>query len=92
MSDINPTSFFDLSAASASIDATIKPPKKQDDENVFATLEQTLQLPIGSTKEAIAASKDAIARTKSLAVQAEMVAFKEQSIDNRDSEEIDDEL
>ena len=92
MSEINPTSFFDLSAASASIDATIQPSKKQDDENVFATLEQTLQLPIGSTKEALAASKDAIARTKSLAMQAEMVTFKEQSIDTRDAEDIDDEV
>lgn len=92
MSEINPTSFFDLSAASASIDATIQPSKKKDDENVFATLEQTLQLPIGSTKEALAASKDAIARTKSLAMQAEMVTFKEQSIDTRDAEDIDDEV
>ena len=92
MSEINPTSFFDLSAASASIDATIQPSKKQEDENVFATLEQTLQLPIGSTKEALAASKDAIARTKSLAMQAEMVTFKEQSIDTRDAEDIDDEV
>lgn len=94
MSEINPTSFFDLSAASADIDEAIdtEHAKKKTDDNVFATLEQTLQLPIGSTKEALAASKDAIARTKSLAVQAEMVTFKEQSIDNRDAEDIDDEV
>jgi hypothetical protein len=87
MSEINPTSFFNLDAASA--DASVNVP---EEDNVFAELEQTLQLPIGSTKDAIAASKDAIARTKNLVVQADMVTFKEQSIDNRDAEDIDDEL
>jgi hypothetical protein len=81
MSDINPNSFFDLDAAG-------------DDagNNVYAELEQTLNLPIGSTQDAIAASRDLISKTKALSVQADMLEFQENSIDSRDAEDIDDDI
>jgi hypothetical protein len=81
MSEINPNKFFDIDAAGE--DAS---------NNVYAALEQTLNLPIGSTQDAIAASKDLISRTKALSVQADMLEFQENSIDNRDAEEINDDV
>ena len=81
MSEVNPDTFFNLDAAS-----------EEAGDNVFAEFEQTLNLPIGSTQEAIAASKDLISKTKALSVQADMIEFQENSIDSRDAEEIDDEL
>jgi len=81
MSEINPNTFFDIDAAGD--DAS---------NNVYAALEQTLNLPIGSTQDAIAASKDLISRTKALSVQADMLEFQENSIDNRDAEEINDDV
>lgn len=81
MSEINPNKFFDIDAAGE--DAS---------NNVYAALEQTLNLPIGSTQDAIAASKDLISKTKALAVQADMLEFQENSIDNRDAEEINDDV
>ena len=81
MTAINPNTFFDIDAAGE--DAS---------NNVYAALEQTLNLPIGSTQDAIAASKDLISKTKALAVQADMLEFQENSIDNRDAEEINDDV
>lgn len=81
MSEINPNTFFDIDAAGD--DAS---------NNVYAALEHTLNLPIGSTQDAIAASKDLISKTKALAVQADMLEFQENSIDNRDAEEINDDV
>jgi hypothetical protein len=81
MSEINPNKFFDIDAAGE--DAS---------NNVYAALEQTLNLPIGSTQDAIAASKDLISRTKALSVQADMLEFQENSIDSRDAEEINDDV
>ena len=82
MSDeVNPTKFFNLDEAS-----------KEEEDNVYAEFEQTLNLPLGSTKDAIAASKQLITKTKALAVEAEMVSFKENSIDAIDAEEINDDV
>lgn len=81
MSEINPNKFFDIDAAGE--DAS---------NNVYAALEQTLNLPIGSTQDAIAASKDLISKTRALSVQADMLEFQENSIDNRDAEEINDDV
>ena len=81
MSEVNPDQFFNLDEAS-----------KEAEDNVYAEFEQTLNLPVGSTKEAIEASKDLISKTKALSVQASMLEFKENSIDNIDAEEIDDEV
>lgn len=82
MSDeVNPTKFFNLDEAS-----------KEEEDNVYAEFEQTLNLPLGSTKDAIAASKQLITKTKALAVEAEMVSFKENSIDMIDAEEINDDV
>jgi hypothetical protein len=81
MSEINPNTFFDIDAAGD--DAS---------NNVYAALEQTLNLPIGSTQDAIAASRDLISKTKALSVQADMLEFQENSIDNRDAEEINDDV
>jgi hypothetical protein len=81
MSEINHNKFFDIDAAGE--DAS---------NNVYAALEQTLNLPIGSTQDAIAASKDLISRTKALSVQADMLEFQENSIDRRDAEEINDDV
>ena len=81
MSEVNPDQLFNLDAAS-----------EEAGDNVFAEFEQTLNLPIGSTKEAIEASKDLITKTKALSVQADMLDFKENSIDNRDAEDIDDDV
>lgn len=79
--DINPDTFFNLDNADSEIS-----------NNVYAEIEQTLNIPIGSTKEALAASKDLIQRTKDLSVQADMLEFKENSIDTRIADDIDDEL
>lgn len=79
--EVNPSKFFNLDEAS-----------KEEEDNVYAEFEQTLNLPIGSTKDAIAASKHLINKTKALAVEAEMVSFKENSIDTIDAEEINDDL
>jgi len=79
--EINLSKFFNLDEAS-----------KEEEDNVYAEFEQTLNLPIGSTKDAIAASKHLINKTKALAVEAEMVSFKENSIDTIDAEEINDDL
>lgn len=81
MTAINPNSFFDIDAAG-----------DEAQKNVYAELEHTLNLPIGSTQDAIAASKDLISRTKALSVQADMLEFQENSIDNRDAEEINDDV
>ena len=81
MSEINPNKFFDIDAAGE--DAS---------NNVYAALEHTLNLPIGSTQDAIAASKDLISKTRALSVQADMLEFQENSIDNRDAEEINDDV
>jgi hypothetical protein len=81
MTAINPNTFFDIDAAC-----------DEAQKNVYAELEHTLNLPIGSTQDAIAASKDLISKTKALAVQADMLEFQENSIDNRDAEEINDDV
>lgn len=89
MSEINPNDFFNLDEAGKMED---EPETPSNEDNVYAEFESTLNLPIGSTKDAIAASKQLISKTKALAVQADMVEFQEHSIDNVDAEDINDEV
>ena len=79
--EVDPNAFFNIDEAG-----------KEAEDNVYAEFEQTLNLPLGSTKDAIAASKQLITKTKALAVEAEMVSFKENSIDSIEAEEINDDV
>ena len=69
-----------------------KPKQPKRDENVFGELEQALNLPIGSTQDALAQSQDLINRTKALTAQAKMVKVKQSGIDFIDAEDITDDV
>lgn len=84
MPDINPSEFFNIDA--------VEDDAPQQEDNVYAELEQTLNLPIGSTQDALTASNELIQKTKALTAQADIVNSMTTSIDTRDAEDIDDDL
>lgn len=90
--DIDPTDFFNIdnvgSEAEAEVGQAVTPPAT----NTYAGFESHLNLPIGSTQEALDASKQLIADTKRLRAEANAVKFDEMSFDDINGEEINDDL
>lgn len=60
--------------------------------NQFAGFESHLNLPIGSTKDAIEKSKQLVAQTKALSAQADLVQLQAMNFDDIEGEEINDEV
>ena len=86
--NVDPNTFFNIKNI-GSKPATTGEPK---DDNVFNEFEHHLNLPMGSTQEALDSAKQLIAQTKSLSTQALAVQFEETKFDDIQAEDINDEV
>ena len=86
--NVDPNAFFNIKNIGSKPAATDEP--KQD--NVFNEFEHHLNLPMGSTQEALDSAKQLIAQTKSLSTQALAVQFEETKFDDIQAEDINDEV
>lgn len=85
--NVDPNTFFNIRNVGAKAETT--EPKS---ENVFGEFEHHLNLPMGSTQEALDSAKQLIAQTNSLSTQALAVQFEETKFDEIDADDINDEL
>ena len=85
--NVDPNVFFNIDQVSDDQQQAVP---QQD--NVFGEFEQHLNLPMGSTQEALDSAKQLIAKTKALSTQAQAVQFAETKFDEIDADEINDEL
>ena len=86
--NVDPNTFFNIKNI-GSKPATTDEPK---DDNLFNEFEHHLNLPMGSTQEALDSAKQLIAQTKSLSTQALAVQFEETKFDDIQAEDINDEV
>ena len=87
--NVDPNTFFNIKNIGGSKPAATDEPK---DDNVFNEFEHHLNLPMGSTQEALDSAKQLIAQTKSLSTQALAVQFEETKFDDIQAEDINDEV
>ena len=87
MAEVDPNTFFNIRNVGAKPNA--EEPKKDD---VFGEFEHHLNLPMGSTQEALDSAKQLIAQSKSLSNQALAVQFEESKFDDIQADEINDEV
>ena len=86
--NVDPNTFFNIKNIGSKPAATDEP----KDDNVFNEFEHHLNLPMGSTQEALDSAKQLIAQTKSLSTQALAVQFEETKFDDIQAEDINDEV
>ena len=87
MAEVDPNTFFNIRNVGAKPNA--EEPKNDD---VFGEFEHHLNLPMGSTQEALDSAKQLIAQSKSLSNQALAVQFEESKFDDIQADEINDEV
>ena len=85
--NVDPNTFFNIKNIGSKPAATDEPK-----DNVFNEFEHHLNLPMGSTQEALDSAKQLIAQTKSLSTQALAVQFEETKFDDIQAEDINDEV
>lgn len=91
--DINPSDFFNIDNVGSENDFDTDTPASQPAQNnKFEGFESHLNLPIGSTQQALDASKQLIADTKRLRAEANAVKFDEMRFEDIEGEEINDDL
>jgi hypothetical protein len=81
---VDPNDFFN-------IDKVGEEPEQPKD-NIFGEFEHHLNLPMGSTQEALDSAKTLIAQTKALTAQAQMVTFDESKFDDIQADDINDDM
>ena len=86
--NVDPNTFFNIKNI-GSKPATTDEPK---DDNLFNEFEHHLNLPMGSTQEALDSAKQLIAQTKSLSTQALAVQFEETKFDDIQADDINDDM
>lgn len=86
--NVDPNTFFNIKNIGSKPAATDEP----NDDNLFNEFEHHLNLPMGSTQEALDSAKQLIAQTKSLSTQALAVQFEETKFDDIQAEDINDEV
>ncbi|MCQ2123275.1 MAG: hypothetical protein MJZ25_03740 [Fibrobacter sp.] len=86
--EIDPSQFFNIDFTEGSAPA----PATQSEPNVFEGIESQLQLPLGSTKDALNSAKQLVAATKTLSAQADALQFKDTSFDEIEADEINDDV
>ena len=86
--NVDPNTFFNIKNIGSKPAATAEP----KDDNVFNEFEHHLNLPMGSTKEALDSAKQLIAQTNALSTQALAVQFEETKFDDIQAEDINDEV
>lgn len=85
--NVDPNIFFNIDQVG---DEPQQAASQQD--NVFGEFEHHLNLPMGSTQEALDSAKQLIAKTKALSTQALTVQFEETKFDEIDADDINDDL
>lgn len=85
--NVDPNVFFNIDQVG---DEPQQAASQQD--NVFGEFEHHLNLPMGSTQEALDSAKQLIAKTKALSTQAHTVQFEETKFDEIDADDINDDL
>ena len=90
--DIDPTDFFNIDNVGSEAESEVGQAAAPSKPNTYEGFESHLNLPIGSTQEALDASKQLIADTKRLRAEANAVKFDDMRFDDIDGEEINDEL
>lgn len=85
--NVDPNVFFNIDQVG---DEPQQAASQQD--NVFGEFEHHLNLPMGSTQEALDSAKQLIAKTKALSTQALTVQFEETKFDEIDADDINDDL
>lgn len=83
---VDPNSFFSLSKVG------VQPTQKPSGDNVFGAFEHHLNLPSGSTKDALDSAKSLIAQSKALVQQDQELDYKESKFDELEADDINDDL